>query len=66
MPNITTSELVALLVFVVAMFSMIKFGTLKFWHFLLVFAAAFYLADYTPAGGQVASIVDSIRTAIGH
>jgi hypothetical protein len=59
-------ELVTLLAIGVGVFLLIQFTGLKFWHTLLAFGAAFYLATYTPAGSQVSDLVSRILAAFGH
>jgi hypothetical protein len=59
-------ELVALLITGGVLWLLIQFTGLKFWHTLLVFGAAFYLATYTLAGSQVSDQVSRILAAFGH
>jgi hypothetical protein len=63
--NVTESELVTLLVTVGALWALVQFSGLKFWHAALVFGAGFYLAT-TVTGSQVSDLVSRIITALGH
>jgi hypothetical protein len=63
--NVTESELVTLLVTVGALWALVQFAGLKFWHAALVFGAGFYLAT-TVTGSQVSDLVSRIITALGH
>jgi hypothetical protein len=59
-------ELVTLLITGGVLWLLIQFTGLRFWHALLVFGAAFYLATYTPAGSQASDLVSRILAAFGH
>jgi hypothetical protein len=59
-------ELITLLITGGVLWLLIQFTGLKFWHTLLAFGAAFYLAIYTPAGSQVSDQVSRILAAFGH
>jgi hypothetical protein len=63
--NVTESELVTVLVTVGALWALVQFTGLKFWHAALVFGAGFYLAT-TVTGSQVSDLVSRIITALGH
>jgi hypothetical protein len=62
---VTPRELVTLLILGGGLWALIQFTGLKFWHAVLVFGAAFYLAT-TSAGSQVSDLVSRILTAFGH
>jgi hypothetical protein len=62
---VTPRELVTLLILGGGLWALIQFTGLKFWHAVLVFCAAFYLAT-TSAGSQVSDLVSRILTAFGH
>jgi hypothetical protein len=61
----TEKELITLLITGGALWALIQFTGLKFWHAVLVFGAGFYLAT-TIAGSQVSDLVFRIITALGH
>jgi hypothetical protein len=63
---VTRDELFTLLAVAVGWIVLMKFGGLRFWHALLMFAAGFYLAAFTPAGSQIATLWHTFLTASGH
>lgn len=66
MTPVTPKELIVLLATGGGLWLLIQFTGLKFWHMLLVFSAAFYLADFTPAGPQASDLVSRLLAAFGH
>lgn len=62
----TKTELVTLLLMAVGLWLLVQFSGLKFWHAVVVFAAGFYLAEFTASGPQVHAWVTSLLHAFGH
>ncbi|MGH3238576.1 MAG: hypothetical protein ACRDOH_36025 [Streptosporangiaceae bacterium] len=65
MAPVTPKELLTLLILGGGLWALIQFTGLKFWHAVLVFGAAFYLAT-TVTGSQVSDLASRILAAFGH